>query len=911
MKQSEPALTVFVSSRQDEATQWARDAANSAIAEIPIATPWLFEHTPASVEGPATSFMRKSVEADIMVLLIGETTSDPVIQESLSCIRSGGRLLAFLLPVTKRDDETQKWIGRIGENVKWCEVSRKEELSECIKSAIWDEVVRSVRGIDWPNRNRHLFNLVRRSIAECEFNWKWLGVEEEIARDLAEDEKVGSIEFELRGGEIQFLIGEQGSGKSLALHRIYQRRLRNAVSDAMAAFPVLIRFRGLTSSLLDRIASATDGFANPDTEPVLLLLDGLDEIETELAQKFLAETHSFISLHPASCAVITATRPPEPKGLGRIKRLTRLTEEQGFELLSRVCGRLIDQRDTFDWPASMRKAMHVPIFNVMIGSELARGDFSHVMRPVELVHRIMRRSSRASLESDVIADHLLQKLAIATVCAGRHVDFAELSVELADQVRIIGTRATVREGSKVDFSLPIVRDWYAARALIEGKVSLTELEQHKENWIIPIAVAIHYGDQNSVKSLMSELARTDAGFASRVMNAAGYHGFNDSQNDLPHGDAIALGVEIRCAMLDWSSSLGELMSDLSPTTTNGDLAPLGIRRGDRIGWEMITTAWYIGPGEVEKVFELPDSVHPASANSDWTNLQLSRIDPVCISPWIFAKQLLSQSLAKLVDSRLLGLDSSDGLHELAHEFCCHMLGEPWQRPHQANVAEVIRLLSKRDYEYIHLNQLGRVYGPDAIKKIADYLNHLLAVKGISSISSNLPGPDLNRPTGRQSWSWWELYSSENLVSRVSTIYGAAIRIYEEIASSRLIGLARWLPFYRAFPVSIEGRLKIPESAGDLSSKPLLQWWFRPLGPEEKSRVDFSISSTSLAEDTESQVVLESARVAAAEKGVGFTETATWLQFDEFIPAVELAHEWLSDDIAALGWNESEFGILRE
>ena len=48
----------------------------------------------------------------------------------------------------------------------------------------------------------------------------------------------------------------------------------------------------------------------------------------------------------------------------------------------------------------------------------------------------------------------------------------------------------------VDFTLPIFREWYAARALIEETISFEDIHSDSDLWVIPLAIAIDSGNEN-------------------------------------------------------------------------------------------------------------------------------------------------------------------------------------------------------------------------------------------------------------------------------------------------------------------------------------------------------------------------------------------------------------------------------
>ena len=73
----------------------------------------------ASSETPSDAYLRKVEEADFVIWLIGHETTQPVVDEVHACIAAGGRLLAFKLPATHRDETTRVLIDNAEKYSKW------------------------------------------------------------------------------------------------------------------------------------------------------------------------------------------------------------------------------------------------------------------------------------------------------------------------------------------------------------------------------------------------------------------------------------------------------------------------------------------------------------------------------------------------------------------------------------------------------------------------------------------------------------------------------------------------------------------------------------------------------------------------------------------------------------------------
>ena len=123
---TEPPLSIFISSRQDDESFHARELAADAVRSYPGVRVWAFEGAPASSETARDRYIRNAGQADIVIWLIGSTTSRAVVEEVNACMVAHGRLLVFKLPAAERDEETEKLIEQVQGYATWKEVENIE-----------------------------------------------------------------------------------------------------------------------------------------------------------------------------------------------------------------------------------------------------------------------------------------------------------------------------------------------------------------------------------------------------------------------------------------------------------------------------------------------------------------------------------------------------------------------------------------------------------------------------------------------------------------------------------------------------------------------------------------------------------------------------------------------------------------
>ena len=136
-------------------------------------------------------YLRKVREADFVIWLVGSETTQPVVDEINECIAARGNLLVFKLPATVRDTTTLELLLTVGSLAKWQEVDCTTQLSEHIKLALGDEIVRALRHPASSLRKGRLRDLRALSISRCRCAWEAPGVGPALAAELAQDIEVG------------------------------------------------------------------------------------------------------------------------------------------------------------------------------------------------------------------------------------------------------------------------------------------------------------------------------------------------------------------------------------------------------------------------------------------------------------------------------------------------------------------------------------------------------------------------------------------------------------------------------------------------------------------------------------------------------------------------------------------------
>ena len=330
-------------------------------------------------------------------------------------------------------------------------------------------------------------------------------------------------------------------------------------------------------------------------------------------------------------------------------------------------GRTVEPREMYRWPQSIREALKLPLFAVMMGTLLRDSPELVLASSGQLVEQLaVKLTNQADANSEKL-DRLLQALAVKSIKSGVRVPLASISPISARQTLLKDSRLVDEVSGLVDFKLPIYREWYAARALVEGTMSLDELEDISDRWMPTLSVILHSGPEDLKAQLFSHLISSDPGLASLLLKEQSSNLF--SLNLPPGTNSQIIGGKIRGAMGEWKASLGDLYSEIGPVNDAGEVSTLGIEMSSR----HLSLSWYAGSAQLEPIVNLKDYRPDLRPNLDWPSISSRRLsDQGSPEPW-WHYQHTQESLAQAMEDELarhsLALHSVDAPARTSLEIC--------------------------------------------------------------------------------------------------------------------------------------------------------------------------------------------------------------------------------------------------
>jgi hypothetical protein len=134
---------VFISSAISEFRSERRIARDALSSAYPFLEVWVFEEEGASSASLEQSYQDPLERSDVVVFLLGEDITPPVVAEIDSAIRHNKRTLLILRDVARRTDALQDAIKKL--DVKYASYANIESFQGVLRSAIETELVAALQ----------------------------------------------------------------------------------------------------------------------------------------------------------------------------------------------------------------------------------------------------------------------------------------------------------------------------------------------------------------------------------------------------------------------------------------------------------------------------------------------------------------------------------------------------------------------------------------------------------------------------------------------------------------------------------------------------------------------------------------------------------------------------------------------
>jgi hypothetical protein len=880
--QSEAPLGVFVSSVIRPEINVARDVCYGVLSRG-LFRAWVWEHTPPSPEEPQEAYLAGVENADLVIWLVAAETSAAVRAEIDHAIARSKPLLVFRLPAESRDAVTQALFKRVRDGAKTADVVDLVDLESQLTQALNDVLIRAFRGRPNLERKAAVQALYGQLRGLAVARWLGAGVPLERATELFDDEVTGRLPSELRpspASPLRVLVGDIGSGKTLAAIRFLVDAGRDAIANPEAPLPVWLSRETAIDDLRLALSERTRGMGDPERAGVVLVVDGLDERVGESPHALLEKVRAVIHSHPASVGLITTRPGTLPReDIPEAADAPMMSSAETAALISRVFGGQLQPFIIEGWAEPVRDAVRRPLFALLMGKLRTESPLVRITAVGQLIERLVAAGLGPQADA-LAANDLLMRLARDSIDAGgRPVPKRDLGDrKVVDEA--IRSRLLAPSGDGLGFALPVLREWFGAQSIQCGVTPIGHIvdgEQRLERWRYALYVAAGTLPRSTVNEILEAVSRASPGFASEVIEEAGAHW--RGQEDVAAPEGLALGRWYLQAVTALSGGMGSVGHAIFPWSGRARLPTLGVARANRAfmyGWRREEPA--SGAADVIEVpFATIQNVGHEFLRVHWGS---ASADPVW--PWLQARNDLRGALTDALDR------------------CAFLVDPMWREAAWLAASWLVRrgsVLStpiKADAASEALSSLGPIDAISVRKRLVPLAPLRQALEGAAEILC--PYPDRDRPL-----SGWVSsgFSDGVLLARTRQVYTAAIEIYVALVDSWFEGLSGRLPLAQLLPARLVGTLHpgTPETW-----EPSLTYLWEPLGQGSEPAVEIEIGES--RRDAWGELEALDERIRTMRPDISWLHgsvVSTVLQVFGQDPATRLAMGWLRDELRALKW----------
>jgi hypothetical protein len=635
----------------------------------------------------------------------------------------------------------------------------------------------------------------------CLTSWERLGVSADVAEALLDDPPISPQELSL-DDRLVLVVGEFGSGKSLIVERRVQHMAAEAAGDFALALPIILQAAQSVGRLDELVGAALESIGVPEAAPIVVFVDGLDEIEMRQAIELVSDGRQLIARRSASQVVMTSRLLPIDIPRLDVRPVAALQPDEARALISVVAGRELNAWTIDSWQVDLREAVTLPLFAVLAGVYF-RANPGLSPSSSDLISFLVARSTETFA---LTGQTLLLRLAMQSLDAAGPVPRSEAGTQSEIQA-LFASRLVIDRGSGLELSPAILKPWLGAQALGDALVDAVTLfadDARTTRWRSALEVATGALTYARLAPVLDALIEAHPTLASSLLAERVFR--IDRTEALP--PAAESGIRIRDAMAVWLRGLAEFQR-LGPVTPAGELGQLGI---SVTGPDLIT-AWRTDIHSPEIV--------PFTPTRDWNRVTSGRPDPRPAWPWMWTLSDLQRTLEVIVDPRRMRVETAHLTNEALWRAALEISGKGAHgRASRLPIAPILaglngypanEVLTLRNWNY----QVGW---------LIERFTEMQARQEF--VENPVPGRDLPPVRGRQSAWVWEGFSTPSLTRRTQVVYAEALKGFKEFTSA-FPNVSRDLPLADALPVRVVGHLREGHGTG-IESQPTLVWTLMPL-----------------------------------------------------------------------------------
>lgn len=602
---------------------------------------------------------------------------------------------------------------------------------------------------------------------------------------LSAEEIGGALELlrphlpSIDSGEVRLLVGPYGAGKSELAELWFKDAIARLLSTPNAPQPVWLHASELRNDSIETVLQRVPARGR-QRGGFRIVVDGLDEVEAVVAAQIRSGVTVFASVNQGTSFLLTS-RPGVIPANDDTVAFDGLDHEEALLLIERIAG---TADAAWSWNPLLIDATRRPFF--ALGAAVLLRDGTRPNGQADLISRLVERAlsmptaASAALRSSEL-QRLLGRMAIASTNTANEDD----GLAFAERLRVEpSTLVRKNQKGRLEFTLPIFQQWFAAQALLEN-TKLAELATSSpdsfDRWRWALAVAGISSGNERLDALLEPIFQWNMGAGSWLLNqvSEGHTWFRP--DSAPSADLNDAGERVLRATRTVITSLGPLAGHVFPV--RDAQAPITI--GIRSNGQYLETGWMLTPSKTDRVVDLPDEVTFSSPrHGPWRWDRYSAIPEDSEWPWRLSVERVAASTRAILSKQLVfGPEQGVWRRESAYRTAQKLTGEQsLLRPAfscerlLAAARPLIQRATEPAQSLFVVNE-RQIPGSELLDLV-----RILDFDDSTELRWLAPSPD--RPASKASSSWvWDMYSDELLQQFYAEVYGNACQAYDEICES--------------------------------------------------------------------------------------------------------------------------------
>lgn len=846
----------------------------------------LDQYTPHPSEGWPTYMLRHILDSDFTLCVCTETYKARFEQEEKIGIGLGAKFEGKIITQLVYESElNEKFIPVLLDSAydsksaiptvlrwgQWYTISNQEDLAKLYARISKQEVnkkpplgkvipvdqLRKQLGLPTTKEKAEI-NITQKCIRRFIANGLKQDLAKEILRAILSSNKFDYLIPEKQ--QIVYVIGDYGSGKSLALSVLYLQKLRRGKN--------VFFINANQLSLEYTIEQYID--LNENDAATTIFIDGLDEVNFAICKHIVDDINIITGLNK-NIRFVVSSRPIQyliNLYSNNIVYLKPLDRDAAYDLIIKIAGDSAPIATLNGWGETFWQTVSNPFFAIICGLYLKESCTYVNLSKSEMIKYLIMRSINNS-DFDKKLKNWLEVIASKYIFNGmRKILLSELdsSIELD---AVLKTGFVQVENGYLTFNLPIVVQWFGAEAIKSSIIKIDDIVKtgnYIAAWRYSIMILIGNISFEESFNILSLIVNRYPGIVSTIIKDNIIYEENES---LPSAQECANRIS-RCIDV-WTSSIPSLAKYVAPVDNMGRQYSFKLM----VAENFIHIWWNKSHDDVryEIVSEPP---------AHYLHYYSTRISKTPIWPWIITFSLLSRNLKNLITSKPVFVDVPALKEEAIFVSARKLLRKGSLHREDISIDDLVERINKR----------GGCNDPLLLDKITE-----LKSEGKKVIVYPYTKPDRKINGGYV----WDVYSESQQLILAQEIYSKALTAYQQLCDGLFRVLSDVMPIKIMLPAHMHIEYYYIESTFERC--PCVKWWLTC----KKEGQDNSVSIVMTQPNTNNDAIFKSIQASIMQYRINnntlcpATIHSEILHIFNELPLTNLVISWLKRDLESINW----------